>query len=232
MAGPLAGRAARPERAERRARKMRQRPAGRQTAGVRLRRHDNSRECAGACTRDGAPRARLLHRRTSQERHLGAVSDAARLSADPHAAQGAVVLRARAPLRAIDTLRRRSAGVPRAVRRCHARAADRRGDDLLPVLARGRPADRRGAAERAHHRDPARAGELPALAAPAVRPLARRDRARPAHGARARAAASRGQAAPAQLDAPADARSTPSTSATSSSCAAITRRSRPSRCWC
>ena len=52
---------------------------------------------------------------------------------------------------------------------------------------------------RAHHRDPARAGELPALAAPAVRADLRRDRERLRAGARARGRAGAKGATPAPL---------------------------------
>ena len=57
--------------------------------------------------------------------------------------------------------------------------SQRAGRGLLPVpvVARGRGRDRRRTARRAHHRDPARARELPALAAPAAAAEPPRDRA-------------------------------------------------------
>ena len=71
---------------------------------------------------------------------------------------------------------RRRSRVPRAVRGGSAAssASARRRRSYLWSHTRRR-ADRRGAARRAHHRDPARAGELPALAAPrsSCRPTSR-----------------------------------------------------------
>ena len=86
---------------------------------------------------------------------------------------------------------------------------------------------------RAHHRDPARARQLPALAASA----AAADTRRGPSGTFARRSRSRrpGAKAGSVSHAARTARSccsTPTTCATSSSCAATTRCSRPSRCWC
>ena len=86
--------------------------------------------------------------------------------------------------------------------------------------------DRRAASRRADRRDPARAGELPALAAHPAAAHARRDRAGPRAGDRARAGERRRrQAAPAPLATGRSCCSTPTTCATSSSCAATTTRS-------
>ena len=83
-------------------------------------------------------------------------------------------------------------GVPGAVRRRAARAARRRGVVVLPVVAhRRRARSPRCAPEARDHRDPARARELPALAAPAAAADPRRGREGPAHGDRARAGARR-----------------------------------------
>ena len=175
---------------------------------------------------DAAPR--LLHRRARQERHDRAVRDAAPPSADLHAGQqGAVVLRdGHAPaLRADarrDAARRRSRSTSSLFADAGPDAARRRGLLVLPVVAHRGGAHRRGPAGRADHRDPARAGELPALAAPAAAADARRVRAGPAQGARAR---SRRGATASTSRAARTARScccTPTTSATSSSCAATT----------
>ncbi len=84
---------------------------------------------------------------------------------------------------------------------------------------------------RADHRDPARAGELPALAAPAAAADPRRDGGGSAQGARARGRGAGAAADPARHPRPRRC-STPSTCATSSSCAATTRCSDRSRCWC
>ena len=118
--------------------------------------------------------SRLLHRRPPQVRHHRPLRDAQAPSADLHAGpQGAVVLRARA---ALSRLRHAPDGTPAARSRSTSRCSTRRAPE--PARRRGlahylwsRTAaerDRRGAAGRAHRRDPARARELSALAAPAV----------------------------------------------------------------
>ena len=124
-------------------------------------------------------------------------------------------------------------GVPRAVRAGAARAARSARPRALYLWSRtAARRDRRGPAGGADHRDPARAGELPALAAPAVRRDLRRDRER----LRARRWRSRPRGArAARSRATRTGRRrccTPTTSATSSSCAATTSCSRPSRCSC
>ena len=69
----------------------------------------------------------------------------------------------------------------RSTWRCSTRPApEQRVGEASPSTSGRAPPPRaiaRGAARRAHHRDPARAGELPALAAPAVRcrPTSRRE---------------------------------------------------------
>src|SRR6185312_753717 len=146
---------------------------------------------SGHGLRDGTPRApgaaaaaRLLPRRTPEERDHGAVRGAAPAPADLHARlQGAVVLRARAA-RTHAAAPGRHAGDARrvrgAVRGGGARPACRRGERGVPVEPRRRSRDRRGAARREGDRGAARAGQLPALAAPAVPADLRRDRAGPA----------------------------------------------------
>ncbi len=112
------------------------------------------------------------------------------------------------------------------------RAARRRGLGVIPVVAHGGGAGSPSCARRADRRDPARAGELPALAAPAVPAVALRDRAGSAHGARAGVRSARRVGGYRAGRAGRRCCCTPSTCATSSSCAATTRCSVPSGCWC
>ncbi len=77
------------------------------------------------------------------------------------------------------------------VRRRRRRAAGGGGLAAVSVVAHGSRADRAGAPGRAHRRDPARAGELPALASHAVRAELHRGRERLRQGARARGRAPR-----------------------------------------
>ncbi len=91
---------------------------------------------------------------------------------------------------------------------------------------------RRAAARRAHHRDPARARQLPALAAPAAAAEPHRDRAVPARGACARARAASGPTDPAPLAAPAGA-ALLRARALRRAAAPLSRAVRgASRCWC
>ena len=145
--------------------------------------------------------ARLLHRRARQVRHHRAVRDAAPPPADLHAgAEGARVLRHR-PALALSAHRHRPAagdarGVPGAVRRRPRGPAV--GEASSSYLSSSTAA--RGIAEvqpgGADHRDPARARELPALAAPAAAAEPHRERAEPAPGDRARARAAQGRQIP------------------------------------
>ena len=70
---------------------------------------------------------------------------------------------------------RDAAGLPRAVRAAPARAARRRGVIAVPVVAGGSRAASARSRRRRDHRDPARAGELPALAAHAAAPEPHRE---------------------------------------------------------
>ena len=130
------------------------------------------------------PHARLLHRRPSEVRHDGALPDAQPASADLHARrQGAVVLRVVSCARALTNRARAAARTrSRATSRCSpARGADQLAGEASPQYLRSEHAAReiaRAAPGRADRRDPARAGQLPALAAPAARRHAHRGRAR------------------------------------------------------
>ena len=184
-----------------------------------------------------APDPGLLHRRPRQVRDHRAVRDAPRpprRSTCP--AQGAAVLRHRSAYALSAASDRDRCRRPwRSTSRCSPapRPSSRRGRPPRYISGRSAAALDRGAPARgADHRDPARAGELPALAAPAVAPEPHRVRARPAHGDRARGR--RGGKASAFRPARCARRrcSTPTTFATSSSCAATTRCSPRSRSWC
>ena len=127
-----------------------------------------------ACRRARRAHPRLLHRRPRQERHDGAVRDAAPPPADLHARRKEPWFFASdstsSPLPADRAALPRDARAEYAdaVRPAPRRAARRRGVTALPVVAhRGRRTSQRSA-RRAHHRDPARARELPALAASAA----------------------------------------------------------------
>ena len=177
----------------------------------------------------GRAAARLLHRRSRQERHHRAVRDAAPASRRSSCRSSrSLVLRHRpapplpaaaAPARCPKTLEDYLA-LFAAAREGSAWARRPRSYLWSHEAAAG---DRRGAARGPHHRDPARARELPALAAPAAAPEPHRGREATAHArSRSSASAAPGGASRAARSARSCC-STPSTSATSSSCAATTR---------
>ena len=174
--------------------------------------------------------ARLLHRRATRSaaRRRSTRCSSGHPQIFMPALQGAVVLRLGAP-RAHAAA---PGGTPRTLEEYRALFAgaapgQRAGEASPHTCGRARRRrDRRGAAGGADHRDPPRARELPALAAPSVHPDLCRDRAGLRKALALEEERRRGRSDPAPHVLARRRCCTPTTSATSSSCAATTTRSR------